>query len=25
LQPSLRHEDFRDFNPAIDRVFEMWH
>ncbi len=25
LQPSLRFEDIRDFNPAIDRVFEVWH
>jgi Ca2+-binding RTX toxin-like protein len=25
LQPSLRFEDFLDFNSAIDRVFEVWH
>jgi Ca2+-binding RTX toxin-like protein len=25
LQPSLRHEDMLDFNPAIDAVFDRWH
>jgi Ca2+-binding RTX toxin-like protein len=25
LQPTLRFEDFLDFNSAVDRVLEVWH